>query len=291
MAMSGMMRLAGSIALVALGLMACATPQHAPATASKACDIALHRLVDAHGCDRYVSEAVQSKHPDTIVDAYTYRALLREFMGDLPGALADTDQAIAADPGWTFSHRRRAALLGESGEYEQALKLFADFAPMDPTHSFDENLAMLEYVAGDRTKAAPLFRSAADDYAEHDRDETMAAILRFNAAVIESELRQGDLAPIAAQDVTSLTDTMLPLLKQHRMGEVSDAELEARIARMTGPTARENRCDGYFSIGHRNALAGDAAAAKAAFAKAVDGCSAASFEHHAAKAWLKALES
>ena len=286
-----MTRLAGSIALVALGLMGCAGSQGSTSTASVACHRALDRLVDVRGCDRYVAEAVQSSNADTIADAYTLRALLREFMGDLPGALADADQAIAADPGWTNGHRRRAALLGESGEYEQALKLFADFAPMNPTHSFDENQAMLEYVAGDRAKAVPLFRSAAVDYAENDHDETTAAILRFNAAVIESELRKGDLAPIEAQDVSSLTDTMLPLLKQHRMGEVSDAELEALIARMTGPTARENRCDGYFSIGHRNALAGDAAAAKAAFTKAVDGCSAVTFEYHAAKAWLKALAS
>jgi len=285
----GGMRLAGSGILLALSLVGCAGSQSSTSTASAACHRALDRLIDVRGCDRYVAEAVQSSNADAIADAYALRALLREFMDDLPGALADADQMIAADPGWTNGHRRRAALLGESGEYEQALKLFADFAPMNPTHSFDENLAMLEYVAGDRAKAVPLFRSAADDYAENDHDETMAAILRFNAALIETELRKGDLAPIAAQDVAALTDTMLPLLKQHRMGEVTDAELLARIAGMTGPAARENRCDGYFSVGHRNALAGDAAAAKAAFEKAVDGCSAVTFEHHAAKAWLRTL--
>ncbi len=286
---SRMTRWAAGMALLALGFTGCTAPQKPPATASAACDLALDRLVSAQGCDRYVAEAVQTKNTTTIAEAYHRRALLREFMGDLPGALADIDKAIAADPGWTFSHRRRATLLGESGEYEQALKLFADMAPMSPTHSFDENLAMLEYVAGDRAKAVPLFRSAADDYAENDHDENTAAILRFNAALIESELRQRDLALIEAEDVSGRTDTMLPLLKQHRMGAISDAELLARAQRMTGSAARENRCDSYFSVGHRNALAGDAAAAKAGFQKAVAECNVVTFEYHAAKAWLKQL--
>ncbi len=289
MRQSKMMRWAAGMALLALGLTGCAGPQKPPATAKTACDLALNRLVSAQGCDRYVAEAVQTKNTITIAEAYHRRALLREFMQDLPGALADIDQAIAADPGWTFSHRRRATLLGESGEYAQALKLFADMAPMDPTHSFDENLAMLEYVAGDRAKAIPLLRSAADDYAENDHDENTAAILRFDAALIESELRKGDLAPIEAEDVSDRTDTMLPLLKQHRMGTISDAALLDRAQRRTGSAAREDRCDSYFSVGHRNALAGDVAAAKAGFQKAVESCNVVTFEYHAAKAWLKQL--
>jgi tetratricopeptide (TPR) repeat protein len=273
----------------ALAVAGCAGPQDAVQSAKHACERALHSLASAEGCDAYVSEALQSKNKAEIFGAYSRRALLREFRGDLPGALADADQVIAANPEETFAHRRRAAILGESGEYQQALQSFAMFATIDPTHSFDENLAMLEYVAGDRAKSVPLFQSSAVDYEENDADKNMAANHRFTAAIIESELTGGDLAPIAAQDVSARTDTILPLLKQHRLGEVTDTELIARIEKITGPVAKDNVCQGYFSVGHRNAVAGNSSAARQAFQTAVEHCNVVTFEHHAAKAWLRQL--
>ncbi len=263
----------------------CAGPQSSLKSAKQACDGALDRLTRADGCDAYVAAALQSNNKDEIFDAYTNRALLREFREDLPGALADADQAIATLPHEPFGHRRRATLLGESGEYAAALELFAKFPSASP-NGFEENVAMLEYVAGDRAKSISLFEAAAVDYAVNDHDENMAAIHRFTAAIIESELKGGDLAPIAAQDVSARTNTMLPLLKQHRLGEMTDAELIGRVETMTGSAARENLCDGYFSVGHRNAVAGNSAAAREAFAVAVSRCSVVTFEHHAAKAWL-----
>jgi tetratricopeptide (TPR) repeat protein len=274
---------------LALLMAGCAGSQGSMAGAKEACDKALDRMSNAQGCDRYVAAAVASKDAEEIFDAHYTRAILREFMGDLPAAIADIDQAIAAQPKKTLGHLRRAALLAESGDYKEALKQFAHHRISDPTPVFDETVAMAEYVAGDRAKAVALFQSAARDYAENDHDENMAAFLRFNAAIIESELRGGDLAPIEAQDVSSRTDTMLPLLKQHRLGQMSDAELLDRVAGMTGGAARGNRCDAYFSVGHRNALAGDTAAAKEGFRKTVEGCSPVTFEYHAAKAWLKQL--
>lgn len=282
------MRMIAAATCLAMFAAGCAGPQGSTTGAKEACDKALDRMSNAQGCDRYVAAAVASKDAEEIFDAYYTRAILREFMGDLPAAIADIDQAIAARPTKALGYLRRAALLAESGEYKEALKQFAHYRTIDPTPVFDETAAMAEYVAGDRAKAVALFQSAARDYAENDHDENMAAILRFNAAIVESELR-GDSAPIAAEDVSSRTNTMLPLLKQHRLGQVSDAELLDRVAGMTGGAARENKCDAYFSVGHRNALAGDMAAARKGFQDAVAGCNVVTFEHHAAKAWLKQL--
>ncbi len=281
-----MIAAATCLAMFAAGCAATPSPLD---SAKKSCDRAVDHLVRVDGCDAYIAAALQSGDKREIFFAYTYRALLREFREDLPGALADTDQAIAALPFEPFGHRRRATLLGESGEYQQALALFAAQNAVFPSVDFDESIAMLEYVAGDRVRAVQLFQSAAIDYAEDDHDETTAAIHRFNAAIVESELRGGDPAPIEAQDVSAWTNTMLPLLKQHRLGQVSDAELLDRVAGMTGGVARENKCDAYFSVGHRNALAGDMAAARKGFQDAVAGCNVVTFEHHAAKAWLKQL--
>jgi tetratricopeptide (TPR) repeat protein len=275
-----------SIVLVAAG---CAGSQGSLESAEQACERALDSLTRADGCDAYVAAAVQSNNKDQIFHAYTRRALLREFRGDLAGALADADQAIAARPGDAFTSRRRAALLGESGEYAQALELFAKIPSSDSPNGFEENMAMNEYVAGERAKSVQLFKTAAADYAENDYDPNMAAIHRFTAAIIESELEGGDLEPIATQDVSASGNTMLPLLKQHRLGEMTDAELIARVDKMTGPAASSNACDGYFSVGHRNAVAGNAAAAQQAFQIAVERCDVVTFEHHAAKAWLKQL--
>lgn len=281
-------RALGTAAFVVLATAGCAGPQDSLASAKQACDRALDRLKD-NGCDAYVATALQSENDDEIVEAYSSRALLREFRGNLPGALADTDQALAIFPGDSFSLRRRAALLGETGEYAQALELFEKIPSSDSPNGFEENIAMLEYVFGDRAKSVQLFQTAAVDYAQNDHDENMAAIHRFTAAIIESELKSGDLAPISAQDVSARIHTMLPLLKQHRLGEMTDAELIARVDKMSGPAARYNACDGYFSVGHRNAVAGNVAQAKQAFQTAVERCHVVSFEHHAAKAWLKQL--
>ena len=82
---------------------------------------------------------------------------------------------------------------------------------------------------------------------------------------------------------------MLPLLKRHRLGEITDAELIATVDKMTGSAAKENACNGYFSVGHRNAIAGNAAEARQAFQVAAERCNVVDFEYHAAKAWLKQL--
>lgn len=274
-----------------LVLTGCAGTHASAESAEKACTRAIYRQDRADGCDAYVAAAVESRDTDAIFRAYSLRAVLREHRGDLSGAIADAEQAIAIAPDLTYGHLRRAALIGETGDYAQALKLFAEYPDADSPHGFEENLAMLEYVAGDRTRSVGLFQTAAIDYAQggSDSDEDMAAAHRFTAAIIESELKGGDLAPIAAQDVAARTDTMLPLLKQHRMGEMSDAQLIARVDAMIGPAGRGYACDGYFSVGHRNVLAGNAPAARQAFDVAVERCTAITFEHHAAKAWLKQL--
>jgi len=290
MAQTSLFRAFGAAVFLALAVAGCASPQGSLDSAKRACDQNLKRLKDK-SCDAYVAAALQSKDNNEIVQAYSYRALLREFRGDLPGALADTDQALAILPGDSFNNWRRAALVGESGEYVQALELFAKAPPSGSPNGFEENMAMNEYVAGDRAKVPQLFQTAAVDYAENDHDPDMAAVHRFTAAIIESELKGGDLAPIAAQDVSARTNTMLPLLKQHRLGEMTDAELIARVDKMTGPAAASNVCDGYFSVGHRNAVEGNVAAARQAFQIAVERCQVVAFEHHAAKAWLKQLGS
>lgn len=276
----------GAAVFFALAVAGCAGPQGSLNAAKQTCDQDLHRL-RADSCDAYVAAALQSNDKNEINQAYSYRAMLREFRGDLPGALADTDAALALFPDSAFSNRRRATLLGESGEYAQALALFAKIPCSSSPNGLEENMAMNEYVAGDRAKSVGLFRTAADDYAENDHDPDMAAIHRFTAAIVESELKSGDLAPIAAQDVSARTNTMLPLLKQHRLGEMTDAELIARVDKMTGSAARSNACDGYFSIGHRNAIAGNTAEARQAFQKAIERCLVVDFEYHAAKAWLR----
>lgn len=283
------MRMIAAATCLAVFAASCAAVSSQLDQAKTSCDRAVDQLTRVDGCDAYVAAALQSGDKNEIFNAYTYRALLREFREDLPGALADADQAIAALPFEPFGHRRRATLLGESGEYKQALELFAAQNAVFPSVDFDESIAMLEYVAGDRARAVQLFQSAAVDYAEGDHDETTAAIHRFTAAIIESELRGGDPAPIETQNVSAWPNTMLPLLKRHRLGELSDAELLDRVAGMTGGAARENKCDAQFSVGHRNALAGDGAAARKAFQDAVAGCNVVTFEYHAAKAWLRRL--
>jgi hypothetical protein len=112
MMQTSLCRAFGAAVLFALAVVSCAGPQGSLDSAKRACDQNLKRLEDK-SCDAYVAAALQSKDNNEIVRAYSYRALLREFRGDLPGALADTDQALAILPGDSFNSWRRAALVGK----------------------------------------------------------------------------------------------------------------------------------------------------------------------------------
>ena len=108
---------------------------------------------------------------------------------------------------------------------------------------------------------------------------------RYQPDLVISDIKMPDMDGIdAATEIYRKSAVPVILVSAYH-----DADLIARIEKMTGPVARENVCDGYFSVGHRNALAGDAATAKQAFQNAVDRCSVVTFEYHAAKAWLKQL--
>lgn len=259
--------------------------------AQKSCDTALRRAGAVTRCDRYVTLAVASGNPQKISDAYLYRAFLREMHLDLPGALADIDQSIAAMPGFRGLEWQRAHILAVSGDYAGARTILAGLQASDPDDAFNETAAFLEYVDGDRSKSPALFRSAAKSYREVDDEPQMAATLDYYAAIIDSELHNGDLAPIAGlKEVVAADYPQAVPLWRHRMGEIDDAELIRQVAAKPDlPLASKQTCFAYFSIGHRAAIAGRRAEAADAFRHAVADCRVTEFEHHAAKAWVKQL--
>lgn len=178
-----------------------------------------------------------------------------------------------------------AKLIGESGDYDGALKKFAALPKPAPEDDMDTTLAMLEYVVGDPVKSIALFRSAATFQARYD--VKMAGYLNYNAAIIESELQGGDIAPLKAMGADKATGSLLYSLGRYRMGLMTEAAFEALIPDMKA--TRSNACTSYFAIGHHNALRANEAAAKAAFQKAADDCPVDRFELHAARKWLRKL--
>lgn len=206
----------------------------------------------------------------------------------MKAALHDADLAIETQPDLKYGYYWRTVLVGESGEYAAALRKMRKLEYEETHREFHADIAMLEYVTGDRTRSAAFFRSAARYASEVDRNEDSAAYYRFNAAVIESELEGGDPTAIE-QSGADRSVTVLSRLWRYRVGRMTEADLQALIPEMTGPRTRNSACISYFAIGHKNAVAGNAAAAKPAFETAANRCTVDTFELHAAKKWLKSL--
>jgi tetratricopeptide (TPR) repeat protein len=259
-----------------------------PAEAS--CKASIARKGSITRCDRYVEAATATGDKSDIAEAYLLRSFWREYSNDLPGAIADVDLAIAAWPEFTTSKQRRAQLMAEDGDYAGAREAFKRLEGIDDDPAFDETLALIEYVDGARDKAPPLFRTSATSYRDLDYDPEMAAHLDFYAAVVESELNDGSLAPIAAlkADIAQ-RNKLLELVWRHRMREIGDAELLQAVQALGAPVQGALVCMPQFSIGHRNIIEGNRPAALEGFRRAAQECQVYDFEYHAAKAWLKQL--
>ena len=278
---------AGAIAL-ALALAGCASAPPSTKSAKQTCHEAGEDYGTPEQCDAYVEAAKQSGDNANLFEAYSIRSVLWQTKGDLKAALHDADLAIEAQPDLKYGHYWRAVLVGESGEYAAALRTIRKLE-YEETHSeFHADIAMLEYVTGDRARSAAFFRSAARYASEIDRNEDSAAYYRFNAAIIESELKGGDQTSIE-QSGADRSVTVLSRLWQYRVGQMTEADLRALIPEMTGPRTRNSACISYFAIGHKNAVAGNATTAKPAFEAAANRCTVDTFELHAARKWLKSL--
>lgn len=258
-------------------------------SAERSCDRAMRNMGHIARCDRYVEAALASGEQSEITKAYLLRSFMHEMRNDLPSALADTDRAIATWPDFTTAKRRRAQLMAGSGDYAGARTLLTQLQGIDDDPAFDEVWALIEYVDGDRTQVARLFRSAAESYLTEDDNPWMSANLDFTAAIVDSEMRHGDLQPIAATGDEVKQDDMLALLWRHRMREISDAELLRTVQAMPKSPFGPLTCWAYFSIGHRNIVEGAQDAALEGFRRASEDCRRSEFEYHAAKAWLKQL--
>jgi hypothetical protein len=273
---------------LALMLVGCAGSPPSTKSAKQACHEAVEDYASPSQCDAYVEATKQSGDKTDLFEAYSIRSVLWQMKGDLKAALHDADLAIDTRPDLKYGHYWRAVLVGESGEYATALRTIRKLE-YDETHrAFHADIAMLEYVAGDRARSAAFFRSAARYASEVDRNEDSAAYYRFNASIIESELKDGDLTSIE-QSGADRSVTVLSRLWLYRVGRMTEADLRALIPEMTGPKTRNSACISYFAIGHKNAVAGNAASATPAFEAAANRCTVDTFELHAAKKWLKTL--
>ncbi len=257
--------------------------------AERACGRAADVTGDVAACDSYVALAEQTGDYQDRHSAYSSRSIFYEMRGDLDAAIADADRALVAWPTSSYGQGWRAALMLESGEYEAALAKFEALRTINDQPLWYAEMATLEYVVDDRAQAAELFRNAEALLDADTHDLPREAYFKFNAAIIESELRNGDLAPIRALAAEARINAMVDALRKHRLGEMSDAELSAIGTQAVARLGEGADCIIDFAIGHRHAVSGQRDTARAAFLRAAGTCKTRHFEYHATKAWLKQL--
>lgn len=245
---------------------------------------------DPASCDQYVDAAKQAQDGAELWSAYSFRSLLWQAKGRLDLALRDADLAIALDPDTDFGHAWRATLIGYGGDYRGALAQLTALEDKAPQKDFYHDMAMFEYLVGNPARAVELFRAAAAHAAQVDETRDRAIGLGFQAALVEYEMTGGDRAPIRAFEVPEEGNGMVRFLHDFYAGNKPDATALA-FFKLAKDQGKDVTCGVYFAIGHRNAIAGNEAAARPALETAAARCLVDSFEHHAAKAWLKRLAS
>ena len=246
------------------------------------------RDADPASCDDYIDAAKEAGDKGQLFVAYSIRSVLWQAKGDLKLALRDADLAIEANPQEDYGQAWRAVLIGFGGDYQAAREQLAALERQAPQKDFYRDMAMFEYVAGNREKAVELFRAASAHASEVGDDPELVLEDRFWAALIEYEMKGGDLSPLIAFDVPSSGNGMVRFQHEFYVDKKPDSNALVFL-RLAEAKDKDAACGVYFAIGHRNAVADNAAAAKPALETAVTRCSIDSFEHHAAKKWLKSL--
>lgn len=243
---------------------------------------------DPAACDGYVDAAKQAQDGAELWSAYSFRSLLWQSKGKLDLALRDADLAIELDPDTDFGRAWRATLIGYGGDYQGALAQLMALEQGARQKDFYHDMALFEYLVGNPAKAVEWYRAAAEHAAQVDQTQERAIEFRFQAALIEYEMKGGDLAPLKAFDVPTEGSGMVRFLHEFYVENKPDANALAFL-RLAKEKGKDVTCAVYFAIGHRNAIAGNVTAAKPALETSADHCLVDSFEYHAAKVWLQRL--
>jgi tetratricopeptide (TPR) repeat protein len=229
-------------------------------------------------CDQFVARtAGQPAHQAT---AYDVRAFAKLEERDTAGAIADLDQAILLDPASAEykDHRLRAQFMG--GAYRLTRARLEQLSQAEP---FNETLktyvATNYYATGEKQRALAEF----EDMRNWQRQEDLPGV---RAATIQMEL---GVRTLFDEWTEGSVPYWIDLLADYRMSKISEAEFRSELPLLAPAESKFANCLIEFQVAHKLALMYDTAAARTAFAKAVELCSVGEFEYHAAKAWLKQL--
>jgi tetratricopeptide (TPR) repeat protein len=226
-------------------------------------------------CDRLLDFAGGS--PSASAKAYDLRAFTKAELFDPAGALGDLDMAVKLMPEEPSFREHRMRALFWVGRYEEALPGLEQLSMRDPSNEvLAEAVATGHYALGDSDAALRIFRTMIGGSANKD-------VPSLRAATIQSELDGADA--FASLDPTT---SWLSSIIAYRMSRLDDHAFRSAIASQL-PNPQGAACLSEFHVGHKAALAKDAATAKATLLKAVENCGFREFEFHAAKKWLKTL--
>ncbi len=164
------------------------------------------------------------------VQAYSDRGLSKEFNGDLTGAIADYDMAIALAPKESDAYYYRGTVKEAKGDYTGAL---ADFV-----------------------KSHSLFRNGNEDY------------LRFSLFLTQRLLHRDDGLAELAGAVADMSDGYWgKKVGLYLTGALPEKDFLAQAAQGTIIRVSEAQCEAYYYVGMTRLIAGDTAAAKGFFEK------------------------
>lgn len=210
---------------------------------------------------------------------YFNRALSRAEVGRFADAIADFDRAIAARPELPMPHADRASANMSLGRLDAA---FADCAA---ALKVDANYIWAKYYRGQIHYLRGDFVSAAADFAAVAKDQPT-----FPAARLWQFLSDRRAGGPGDPDLLQVTDHAWPAALLGFFAGESDGEklLErARAQRVVDDDRRESAA--HVAIGLSQLLAGDTAAAKASFTRALEFKVPAHFEQQVARAELGRL--
>lgn len=241
---------------------------------------AYHRSGDIDGAIADLDAALALR-PDSI-DVYRQRSLYRLEKGERSGGLADLAYVLTLQPGFVPAYVDRAWARVAEGDKAGAL---ADFGKAIALESDQPRLRLghgvVAYLAEEDAQAAADFSAVIEASPQAPYAVLWLALTERRRPVEDGGALQSGLAALDLEQWPG------PAIRFVR-GEISAEDLAAAAANPDPDVTRKQDCEASFYSGAAARIAGDAATAEALFDHARNVCSPDNIEYHAAEAALAA---
>ncbi len=222
-------------------------------------------------------------------DAYTWRGAAKGARGDVEGAIADFERAIAINPKDDAAYYNHGFAKQSKGDMVGAIADYDRAVAINPKYDKAYN------NRGDAYALKRKWQEALTDYRhvcelnEKRQDYPHLFIWLMRARIGETEAAGKELSAFLEKRSNAASNDWVSTLGGHLLGTVTEEKLLTAAASPDAKKERGQKCEAWFYAGMKKLVAGDKAAAADSFRKSIATEQKDFTEYQLAGAELKAL--